>query len=560
MTPSALSPSALLAHLTDEFVALHTKVEHLMWVTAMGDHSQDDAYDASMNAYNARCGAASYDQALTDALTTATETEKESLERRQHFFRVNRVSPEAKKIQEEITLLDTHIHKRMSEKLEGYTDPKTGEFIKASRAKMRLMMATDPDAEVRKACFDGIQHEADHLVDDYITLVNLNNSFARAQGYKNFYEYRTQTGEGISVDELFAIFKPLEIAMKKKFAEIRELEKEKPGLRDPRNFGYMMTGNFAKLDEPYFPLEGALEQWLDSYSAWHIDFRGATMTLDLLERDGKFSNGFCHLPSPAYYKDGKRVPAAIGFTTIAIPGQLGSGRDMANTLFHEGGHAAHFANMDSSAVIDNTENMPQSTAVAEIQSMFLDTAYSSIERRTRYAKNAAGESYPRSLYEQKIRALRPLAGRDMLSMLAVMNFERSIYEATDLTHEQVVAIAAQNSLDYFDRSEPYFWILGIIHIYSAGACYYHNYALATLGLTQRRAHFYETDGYIVDNPHIGPAMAKVRALGAKLNCVNAVKLATGKDFSADAYIKETLMTADEILAVTQKRIDTTNQK
>ena len=42
--------------------------------------------------------------------------------------------------------------------------------------------------------------------------------------------------------------------------------------------------------------EKALENWGRSFSKLGIDYQGATMTLDLLDRKGKYSNGFCHWP------------------------------------------------------------------------------------------------------------------------------------------------------------------------------------------------------------------------------------------------------------------------
>ena len=40
----------------------------------------------------------------------------------------------------------------------------------------------------------------------------------------------------------------------------------------------------------------AVEQWGRSFAAMNIGYKGATMDLDLLDRKGKYSNGFCHWP------------------------------------------------------------------------------------------------------------------------------------------------------------------------------------------------------------------------------------------------------------------------
>jgi hypothetical protein len=39
------------------------------------------------------------------------------------------------------------------------------------------------------------------------------------------------------------------------------------------------------------------------------------------------------------------LPLQTNFTSLATPSQVGSGRTALVTLLHEGGHAAHFANI-----------------------------------------------------------------------------------------------------------------------------------------------------------------------------------------------------------------------
>ncbi len=60
------------------------------------------------------------------------------------------------------------------------------------------------------------------------------------------------------------------------------------------------------------------------------------------------------------------------FTSLATPSQVGSGRTALVTLLHEGGHAAHFANIDQPSPFFSQERAPTSVAYAETQSMFLD--------------------------------------------------------------------------------------------------------------------------------------------------------------------------------------------
>lgn len=53
--------------------------------------------------------------------------------------------------------------------------------------------------------------------------------------------------------------------------------------------------------------------------------------------------------------------------------QVGSGKTALVTLLHEGGHAAHFANIEQATPLASQERAPTSVAYAENQSMFLDS-------------------------------------------------------------------------------------------------------------------------------------------------------------------------------------------
>ena len=92
--------------------------------------------------------------------------------------------------------------------------------------------------------------------------------------------------------------------------------------------------------DAYFPFEAAVDAWARCFAGLAIHYRGATMRLDLCDRPGKYSNGFCHWPQPAWrHPDGAWVPSAANFTSLATPSAVGSGRTALVTLLHEGGHA-----------------------------------------------------------------------------------------------------------------------------------------------------------------------------------------------------------------------------
>lgn len=130
--------------------------------------------------------------------------------------------------------------------------------------------------------------------------------------------------------------------------------------------------------------------------------------------------------------------------------------------------------MQQADIILNTEYPPMSTARAETQSMFLDTLFSSIERKTRYTTNEQNKKYPWDLHEQKIRQLHILAHTSIMGIASVVEFERRIYTDSHLDEQKVLQHAQEVHTLYKDFSENSLSLLTIPHIYSRdSACSYH---------------------------------------------------------------------------------------
>src|SRR4029078_8179398 len=97
-------------------------------------------------------------------------------------------------------------------------------------------------------------------------------------------------------------------------------------------------------------------------------------------------NGCDHGRVPSWTTEtGQWSPAAINFTAEAKPDQVRSGLRAINTLFHEGGHAAHFANGVQNSLCFSQDYPPTSMAYAETQSMFCDHLLQDADWMMRYA-------------------------------------------------------------------------------------------------------------------------------------------------------------------------------
>ncbi len=555
MNKKFTSPKDFLEYLNVTYSDLHTKYESLFWVSYMYDHSIDQKKDIAMKMRDSFRANVDLLQQVREYKKIAKGKIKERLSYWEHFFTLYQTPPQGLVLKDQIATLESKIQKTRTERKQGYIDPKTKKFVEKSVNEIKNLLATADDESVRKACFDALQVMNGPLLDDFVALIKLRNEYANLLGYEDFYAYKLEVEEGMTKKDLFIIFDTIYDQTKYGFQEIRILEKTQKGLRKPWNFGYMIAGSFTKEEDPFYPFEEALDRWGRSFKALGIDFKGGSLTLDLLERNGKYNNGFCHWPKLVSYTGEKRIPGVSNFTCNVSLGQSGEEMQGFHTLFHEGGHAAHMLNTDMKDVCLNHEYAPMSTAWAETQSMFLDNVYSSIEWRVRYAKTLDGASYPFELFERKVEALHPVAPLRMMSIMMVMYFEKSLYEEKNISTEKVRTIAKKVFLKYSDRSEASLSLLETPHIYAwESSCSYQGYGLAELALSQWREYFYKKYGYIVDNPNIGKEMAKVWKLGASKTFPELVKIATGKKLTPNAYIKSITGTIPQKIARAKKRI------
>lgn len=556
-----MSSKELLQRLNTDYSRLHKTFEDAFWNLRMGietDGQKMNRAEAKRNSFRSNKKLKAEVEA---AIKKAKGVEKKRLEIWNRFFGLYQVPDHAVPIKEKVAELEEKVLKVHSSRKEGYIDPTTGTFVDASRNRMRAMMRTDPDEAIRKACFEALEKLPLDTLDDFVQIINLRNEYARALGYEDFYDYKVHLDEGMTKNELFKIFDHIYEKTKYAFENIRKLEKEKPGLRKPWNFGYMMTGDFTKEEDPYFRFEDTIIRWGRSFSALGIDFRGGELKMDLLDRKGKWDNGFCHYPNLVQYDKKEKIqPGSANFTSNTVLGQLGSGMQEIHTVFHEAGHAADRLNSIQRDVCLNTEYPPSTVSWSETHSMFMDSISSSIEWKMRYAKNKSGESYPFDLFERKIRAVHPLLPLDMMSIMFVMNFERAIYECKNLTRDFILDTAKEVYRKYSDKSEDSISILNVPHIYSwESSAYYHGYGLAELGVSQWREYFLKKYGYIVDNPNVGKEMTKVWKHGSLYTSGEFIKMATGKPRSAETYIKQVTRSVDEVLSGARKKITRLNK-
>ncbi|MBL8507407.1 MAG: hypothetical protein JNM11_03010 [Chitinimonas sp.] len=310
-----------------------------------------------------------------------------------------------------------------------------------------------------------------------------------------------------------------------------------------------MSGDVVRQMDPYLPFGRGLLRWVESFRRLGIRYRGATLQLDLLDRKGKYQNGFCHGPIPTYYNEqGQWVAGQINFTAEAKPDQVGSGWRALNTLFHEGGHAAHFANVAQNSPCFSQEFAPTSMAYAETQSMFCDSLLDDADWLKRYARNAAGEAMPDALIHARIECNQPFRAFAERGIAVVSYFESALYQLDDasLNAETVLALARSTELRILGVEGPR-PLLAIPHLLNQeSAAAYHGYLLANMAVYQTRAYFLNRYGYLTDNPAIGPLLTQHYWVPGNSINHNATLLSlTGEGFSARYLADDCNMTVAE---------------
>lgn len=567
-----------LDHFNREYVALHVKKEDLFWDTYMGIEKNPEPLEIAERAIKAYVSDPIRFQEVREALAALQaqgplgelhlrELNEEQLKERQGlegwlaFFQANGIESElGRKLQSEIVQLESDLFGKRSKVRLTYRD-QSGVEHEGSTNVMSTNISTSHDEWIRKSSHEALLTlERWVLNNGFLNLVRKRNEFARALGYKNYFEYKVQKLEGLSVSELFQILDDFEVRTRKKCFSLLNTLTQTKGISAifPHNLKYSIAGDVNHQVDPFFPFQKSLETWVKSFARLGIGFRGALLTLDLLDRKGKYENGFMHAPQPCFFNQGRWQPARINFTSNATPNQIGSGRSGLITLFHEGGHAAHFSNITLNAPCFSQEFPPTSMAFAETQSMFCDSLVQDADWLKLYAKNLDGQSISDDLIRLMVTSEHPSRAFQERSILVVPYFEHALYSMNDenLNADEVIALARQKEREILGVECSPRPLLAIPHLLGGdGACSYQGYLLAHMAVYQTREHFIKKYGYLVDHPKIGTEIEKAYwNPGNSIRHSDAVQSLTGASLSGRALADFCNLEVEELWSLSEKRI------
>ncbi|WP_174869060.1 M3 family metallopeptidase [Pectobacterium polaris] len=548
--------------LNRDYLAVHQAKEELFWQLYMGTGNDDvsERFSAAESAYKRFI---SQPQRLAELRTHLATLENSPRNEQQHalshglqgwyrFFDCNVIEdPQAQALMDEIITAESALYAKRKSYEMTHLDAK-GERVSASLGELLTNQTTNDTEAYRQSSQQALRDLEQWLLQNgFPELISLRNRFARQMGYRNYFDYKVNKTERMTPEQLFAILDPFEEQTRE--ANTRSLknladEKGEDALQ-PWNIRYASAGDVTRQLDPYFPFSASLERWINSFKRLRIGFNGAEMQLDLLVRKGKYENGFMHGPVPPFVQEGKWVPARINFTSLAKPDQIGSGASGINTLFHEGGHAAHFANIRQNAPCFSQEFPPTSMAYAETQSMFCDSLLGDADWLKRYAKNAQGETIPDELIRADISTQQPMRAFSERHILLVPYFEWQLYSWDDeaRTPEAMTKLARDTEQCILGISGSPRPTLAIPHLLSMeSACSYQGYLLALMAVEQTRSYFLQRDGYLTDNPAIGPDLAQhYWHPGNGVSHDDTLRSLTGEGFNPAYLAQACNLTVDE---------------
>jgi len=565
-----MKPTDYLNHLNASYLAVHRNKEDFFWETYMGlsdDHAGSTAAEAQWINYlseSSTIGDIEKQIKLAEAIPDPQEKQQTitGLQGWLAMFRAHAMeSDETKQQKQTLIEFESTLFEKKQKHVMTYTNEK-GEACEGSLPVLSSVIRSSDNQATRQSAHTALIDLEQWLLENgFIELVKKRNAFARSLGHDNFFDYSVLKTEHMSSETLFSILDDFEkqtAAINQASLDNLKQEKGEQALM-PYNFAYSFAGDVMRELDQYVPFSQSLKRWVESFGRLNISYSGAELTLDLLDRKGKYPNGFCHGPIPSYYDQGQWVPAKVNFTSNAKPDQIGSGYDGINTLFHEGGHAAHFSNVKMNSPCFSMEFAPTSMAYAETQSMFCDSLLTDADWLKTYALNAQGEAVPDSVIQSMINSKQPFKAYGERSILVVPYFERALYALTDdqLTPQGITDLARtmeQKILGLACSPRP---MLAIPHLLSdESACSYQGYLLAHMAVYQTRAYFMEKFGYLTDNPKIGPLLAEhYWHKGNSVNHNDGIKSLTGEGFNPKYLADACNLTAQQAWQAQQQKIE-----
>ncbi|MGE0492945.1 MAG: M3 family metallopeptidase [Vulcanimicrobiota bacterium] len=491
--------SALLSRLHRRLGHLYHERERLYWRARMG-LDEKNGWARAQVALQRFISSPSLYRRLQQLEARRSQPEWQSWLRL--FARHQLNSPEAARLRDEIIEQEAEIGQARQGLQFSVYDIEKGDYRPVTRSELGTLLTTHPDSQQRQRAYQAlVQLEQRMLELGLLELIKKRNRLARLEGHSDFYAWTVARAENWTMERTFAPLEALaECIAPAVDVHLKGLEAEHgPGSRDPWNCIYLRRCQERHELDPYFPIQPALRRWLTCFAGLGIDFHQANLTLDLMERAGKYEGGFFHAPALATASS----PADIHFA-CAGSFELGGGLPAHEVLFHEGGHAAHVAHKEVSTPYFFHE-FPTSVVHTEAQATFTESLLWDAAWRHRFA------GVPLDLLEGITFREQAWRAWDVSASLTVPFGERLLYQTPEdqLVPEQLLPRLRQVERRHQGLSAGTQPLLTVIHLIDTeSSAYCHAYPLAEMAAFQVRAFFFERDGQLLDNQGVGPELRR----------------------------------------------------
>jgi hypothetical protein len=263
----SLSSSASAVEFVDRFNAAyeakHLSFETQFWGTKMALASTDSqSYSSELLSQTKKemedllsdpailTQAKSYAEELMSISTNVDEEKADLLKTLQVIIRTCKCndmssSPEAKKIREETSELESELEMSRNNMTLGYTGPDR-EFTEASSVGLRNLQRTSPDEATRKAAYEGLRSIGTFVLSKgFVDIVKKRNQLAKSLGFVDYYDYTVTNAEGFGKDRLFEMLDGLEEGTRPLLVKARAEFQSIFGddALEPWNMGYKMAGS-----------------------------------------------------------------------------------------------------------------------------------------------------------------------------------------------------------------------------------------------------------------------------------------------------------------------------
>jgi len=194
--------TAAITTINGDYLKRHVAYERLFWDTKMaiaGPNVTSEALAAAKTNYDAFMGSKSELDAVRALLARKDLSASQRLvleTMRRTFALYTLETPSQEALKAELNRREADLGGRRDAMQLGMRDPaKNGTFVPMSSVQLRNTMRVSGDEATRKACYEGVRAVGPFVASGLVEIVKLRNALARAKGYEDYYDFKTQASE-----------------------------------------------------------------------------------------------------------------------------------------------------------------------------------------------------------------------------------------------------------------------------------------------------------------------------------------------------------------------------